>query len=87
MKLYELVNIEKRFFLKRKLAQFQVGNKCEAVERRVVSEQDAKQFAEAMHIPFFETSAKENYNVEKVRGFAYRSHGTQFSEAILNLPF
>ena len=53
----------------------------------MVSEQDAKQFAEAMHIPFFETSAKENYNVEKVRGFDYRSHGTQFSEAILNLPF
>ncbi|PAV59270.1 hypothetical protein WR25_20469 [Diploscapter pachys] len=43
-----------------------VGNKCEAVERRVGSEQDAKQFAEAMHIPFFETSAKENYNVEKM---------------------
>ncbi|CAD6196358.1 unnamed protein product [Caenorhabditis auriculariae] len=41
-----------------------VGNKCEDESRRVVLESDAKQFADSMNIKFFETSAKEDRNVE-----------------------
>lgn len=43
-----------------------VGNKADDPERRVVLEVDARRFAETMKIPFFETSAKENINVEEV---------------------
>uniref|UniRef100_A0A9J2PTP4 Ras-related protein Rab-35 n=1 Tax=Ascaris lumbricoides TaxID=6252 RepID=A0A9J2PTP4_ASCLU len=43
-----------------------VGNKADDPERRVVLEADARRFADTMHIPFFETSAKENVNVEEV---------------------
>uniref|UniRef100_A0A1I7XAR8 Ras-related protein Rab-35 n=1 Tax=Heterorhabditis bacteriophora TaxID=37862 RepID=A0A1I7XAR8_HETBA len=43
-----------------------VGNKCEDPSRRVVVESDARQFADTMNIRFFETSAKENKNVEEV---------------------
>ncbi|VDM62983.1 unnamed protein product [Angiostrongylus costaricensis] len=43
-----------------------VGNKNEDPQRRVVLESDARQFADTMHIRFFETSAKENTNVEEV---------------------
>uniref|UniRef100_A0A914RNB4 Ras-related protein Rab-35 n=1 Tax=Parascaris equorum TaxID=6256 RepID=A0A914RNB4_PAREQ len=42
-----------------------VGNKADDPERRVVLEADARRFADTMHIPFFETSAKENVNVEE----------------------
>lgn len=45
---------------------FAVGNKADDPERRVVLEADARRFADTMHIPFFETSAKENVNVEEV---------------------
>ncbi|VDN23979.1 unnamed protein product [Gongylonema pulchrum] len=43
-----------------------VGNKADDPERRVVLEADARRFAETMRIPFFETSAKENFNVEEM---------------------
>ncbi|KJH50253.1 Ras family protein [Dictyocaulus viviparus] len=43
-----------------------VGNKSEDPQRRIVLESDARQFADTMHIPFFETSAKENSNVEEM---------------------
>ncbi|KAK6011719.1 Ras family protein, partial [Ostertagia ostertagi] len=43
-----------------------VGNKNEDPARRIVLESDARQFADTMHIKFFETSAKENTNVEEV---------------------
>ncbi|KAK6101395.1 Uncharacterized protein BM_BM6601 [Brugia malayi] len=43
-----------------------VGNKADDPERRVVLEVDARRFAETMKIPFFETSAKENINVEEM---------------------
>ncbi|VDK81660.1 unnamed protein product [Litomosoides sigmodontis] len=44
----------------------EVGNKADDPERRVVLEVDARRFAETMKIPFFETSAKENINVEEM---------------------
>lgn len=43
-----------------------VGNKDDDPSRKVVLTQDAKQFAEQIGIQLFETSAKENKNVEEV---------------------
>ncbi|CAJ0941556.1 unnamed protein product, partial [Mesorhabditis belari] len=43
-----------------------VGNKCEDSSKRIVLESDARQFAETMNIRFFETSAKDNRNVEEM---------------------
>ena len=43
-----------------------MGNKDDDPERKVVLTQDAERFAERMQIQLFETSAKENKNVEEV---------------------
>jgi len=43
-----------------------VGNKNDDPDNKVVLTQDAQQFAEQMGIDLFETSAKENVNVEEV---------------------
>ena len=48
------------------LLHFVVGNKDDDPERKVVLTSDAKRIAEASGMPFFETSAKENRNVEEV---------------------
>ncbi|KAI8749375.1 ras-related protein Rab-35 isoform X1, partial [Biomphalaria glabrata] len=42
-----------------------VGNKDDDPDRKVVLTQDAQRFAERMQIQLFETSAKENKNVEE----------------------
>ncbi|XP_074641782.1 ras-related protein Rab-35-like [Tubulanus polymorphus] len=43
-----------------------VGNKDDDPDRKVVLTQDAKRFADQMGIQLFETSAKENKNVEEM---------------------
>jgi len=43
-----------------------VGNKDDDPDRKVVLTQDAQKFAEKMQIQLFETSAKENKNVEEM---------------------
>ena len=43
-----------------------VGNKDDDPDRKVVLTQDAQRFAERMQIQLFETSAKDNKNVEEV---------------------
>ena len=43
-----------------------VGNKNDAPDRKVVETNDAQRFAQQMGIQLFETSAKENLNVEEV---------------------
>ncbi|KAH9498685.1 Ras- protein Rab-35 [Bulinus truncatus] len=43
-----------------------VGNKDDDPDRKVVLTQDAQRFAEKMQIQLFETSAKENKNVEEM---------------------
>lgn len=43
-----------------------VGNKDDCPEKKAVSTEDAKKFAEQIGIEFYETSAKENVNVEEV---------------------
>ena len=45
---------------------FSVGNKDDDEERKEVLTQDARRFADQMGIEMFETSAKENKNVEEV---------------------
>lgn len=43
-----------------------VGNKNDCPERKVVLTEDAQRFADQMRIQLFETSAKENINVEEM---------------------
>lgn len=43
---------------------FLVGNKNDDPQSKVVVTEDAQRFAQQMDIPLFETSAKENINVE-----------------------
>lgn len=45
---------------------FLVGNKNDDPNSKVVETNDAQKFAEQMSIRLFETSAKENINVEEV---------------------
>lgn len=45
---------------------FSVGNKNDDPNSKVVETTDAQKFAEQMGINLFETSAKENINVEEV---------------------
>ena len=44
-----------------------VGNKDDDPEKKIVPTSDAQKFSQQINIPFFETSAKENKNVEEVR--------------------
>ncbi|KAK3882232.1 hypothetical protein Pcinc_013405 [Petrolisthes cinctipes] len=43
-----------------------VGNKNDCPDRKVVLYEDAKRFADQMNIKLFETSAKDNINVEEM---------------------
>lgn len=49
---------------------FLVGNKNDDPNSKVVETNDAQKFAEQMSIQLFETSAKENINVEEVSALA-----------------
>lgn len=42
------------------------GNKVDLVENRRVSKEEAEEFCRKCHVPYLETSAKTNTNVEKV---------------------
>lgn len=46
-----------------------MGNKNDDPDRKKVDTQDAVRFGESMGVRVFETSAKENINVEEVRVF------------------
>ncbi|KAI6655969.1 hypothetical protein LOD99_1703 [Oopsacas minuta] len=41
------------------------GNKCDLESKRAVESSTGKEFADSLNIPFIETSAKENINVEQ----------------------
>ena len=41
-----------------------IGNKCDMECERAVEYSTGKEFADSLNIPFIETSAKENLNVE-----------------------
>lgn len=40
------------------------GNKCDLVERRAITSDEAREFAQEAGLLFFETSAKEAINVQ-----------------------
>lgn len=44
-----------------------MGNKNDAPDRKVVLTEDAQRFADQMGIQLYETSAKDNINVEQVK--------------------
>ena len=48
------------------LARLAVGNKDDDPEKKVVPLEEAQRFAEQIGIPLYETSAKEDKNVEEV---------------------
>src|SRR5690242_10202376 len=41
-----------------------VGNKCDMTDQRVISTAQGDELAQKYHIPFFETSALANLNIE-----------------------
>ena len=57
------------------------GNKCDLAEQRKVSEEEAKRFADQHGIPYFETSAKDNINLQegfdKITEDAYAKSGKE----------
>ena len=57
-------DIEK--FAKEGVFKILVGNKSDLNEKRQVPKEKAKQLADSYGIPFLETSAKNNENIEKL---------------------
>ena len=57
------------------------GNKCDLKDKRKVSEEEAKSFADQHGIPYFETSVKDNINLEegldKILEDAYAKSGKE----------
>ena len=47
------------------LSRLLIGNKCDMANRRVVDFMTAKEYADQLHIPFLETSARASVNVEE----------------------
>ena len=42
-----------------------VGNKCDLTEARVISTETGKEMAESLGVEYFETSAKDNININR----------------------
>lgn len=73
---YDVTNAESFVNVKRWLHEIEqncevvnrvlVGNKDDCPELKVVETQDAQKFAERMGVQLYETSAKENQNIEEV---------------------
>ena len=57
-------DIEK--FAKEGVFKILVGNKSDLIDKRQVSKERGKQLADSYGIPFIETSAKSNENIEKL---------------------
>ena len=53
-------------FAKEGVFKILVGNKSDLVDKRQVSKEKGKQLADSYGIPFLETSAKNNENIEKL---------------------
>ena len=53
-------------FAKEGVFKILVGNKSDLTDKRQVSKERGKQLADAYGIPFIETSAKSNENIEKL---------------------
>ena len=48
------------------ISKFIVGNKCDMINDRAVTQERGKALANEYNVPFYETSAKNDINVEKV---------------------
>ncbi|KAH9948123.1 GTP-binding protein ypt1 [Amylocystis lapponica] len=59
-----------------------LGNKSDLVERKVVAYSAAKEFADALSIPFLETSAKTSANVEE----AFLTMSKQIKDSLDSTP-
>ena len=53
-------------FAKEGVFKILVGNKSDLIDKRQVSKEKGKQLADSYGIPFVETSAKNNENIEKL---------------------
>ena len=53
-------------FAKEGVFKILVGNKCDLVDARKISKEKGKQLADSYGIPYIETSAKNNENIEKL---------------------
>ena len=42
-----------------------IGNKCDWEARRVVPKEKGESLADSQNVPFLETSAKTNYNIDE----------------------
>ena len=63
-----------------------IGNKCDRDEDRVVSKEEGQKLANEYNIQFFETSAKNDIDVDKVTHSVARLHsmrGTEITDAYL----
>lgn len=60
------IQVKHYFYIVNFLCCSPVGNKNDAPDRKVVLTEDAQRFADQMNIQLFETSAKDNINVEEV---------------------
>lgn len=47
------------------VVKFLIGNKCDST-KRTVNYEDGKKYADSLHMPFIETSAKTSLNIEKL---------------------
>lgn len=62
-----------------------IGNKCDLVDVRVVSEGEGRKIAEENSMQYYETSAKENYNVENVVNYLMNEvYEKKFKEKLEN---
>ncbi|KAJ5077386.1 ras-related protein rab-13 [Anaeramoeba ignava] len=43
-----------------------IGNKCDLEEKREISKEEGKEFADKYQIPFYEVSAKNNINIDNI---------------------
>lgn len=59
---------------KRRMLAFSVGNKNDDPARKRVDTQDAMRFGETVGVRVFETSAKENINVEEVTSLLFHAN-------------
>ena len=59
-----------------------VGNKCDLTSKKVVDRTTAEEFAASLNIPFIETSAKADTNVEQ----AFMTMAAEIKNRLANQP-
>lgn len=59
-----IADIEK--YAKEGIMKILVGNKCDLKEKRMISEEQAREFSRKYNIEYFETSAKDSSNIQEL---------------------